>query len=226
VHWSWALCVHQLEHADPICHIGESTTSLTRSVLSTVTLKTKHLKQLQTETVFAVALTAQALSFVLHYSWLGQIIATTDTAQSWSPHSVSVQRSIPAPHQATITKPVTSKIQYRRDKRTSIPTQSRNSSRTQAEAHQHHTSDNTGCQRSIRHTQTWVMEDICFARGQKYFMLTQHLIITAAWPVQWEGVIRRMLTCLWRSTLVEVLHKGRISCWRSFLSSSQPLNEI
>lgn len=122
MHWSWALCVHQLEHADPICHIGESTTSLTRSVSSTVTLKTKHLKQLQTETVFAVALTAQALSFVLHYSWLGQIIATTDAAQSWSPHSVSVQRSIPAPHQATITKPVTSKIQYRRDKRTSIPT--------------------------------------------------------------------------------------------------------
>lgn len=91
-----------------ICHFGESTTTLIRSVSLIVILKTKHLKPLQTEMVFAVALTAQALSFVLHYSWLGQISAITDPA---STQHLRQRSAPPASHQAVITKPVIPNIQ-------------------------------------------------------------------------------------------------------------------
>lgn len=48
-----------------------------------VILRNKQMKQLQAEKIFAVDLTAPALSLGLHYSWLGQIFASTDPAQSW-----------------------------------------------------------------------------------------------------------------------------------------------
>lgn len=44
----------------------------------------------------AVDLTAQALSFVLHYSRLGQIFAFTDSAQNWY-HKVSLDKTTSHP---------------------------------------------------------------------------------------------------------------------------------
>lgn len=69
-----------------------------RSVSLTAILKNKQTKQLQTEKIFAVGLTAQALSFMLHYSWLGQIFAVTDPAQNWYAHGTSRKNPNSAPN--------------------------------------------------------------------------------------------------------------------------------
>lgn len=84
-----------------------------RSVSLIVMLKNKQTKKLQTEKIFAVGLTAQALSFMLHYSWLGQIFAVTDPAQNRYAHRTSGERRIPTLHQAATTTAIISQPQYK-----------------------------------------------------------------------------------------------------------------